>query len=150
MLVFADYTPQQLGKIFERLCKQQLYTLANETRLKLLLGFQYLSEHRDERFGNGRLARNIFERAIRRLANRVVSVQQLNRDLLTRIEPADVVMDEVPATVWQRTNDAGLRLSIACPKCQSIAKFVPGYLGKTVRCNKCKETFDADWAQIAQ
>jgi len=150
MLHFDDYTPQQLGRIFERLCKQQLYTLATETRLKLLLGFQYLTEHRDERFGNGRLARNIFEKAIRRLANRIVRVEQLNRDLLTRIEPQDVLMDDVPAEVWQRMDDRALRLSIACPKCQSAARFVPAYLGKTVRCNKCNATFDADWAEIAR
>src|SRR5262249_4579675 len=78
---FPDYTAAELGHIFQFLCSKDRYVLPPRTRVKLLLGFQYLLDHRDEHFGNGRLARNVFERAIGRLANRIASVVPLTREL---------------------------------------------------------------------
>src|SRR5262249_42808537 len=61
---FLDFTAVELGRIFAQFCTHNRYALPAKTRAKLLLGFQYLLDHRDEQFGNGRLARNLFESAI--------------------------------------------------------------------------------------
>ena len=45
---------------------------------------------KDEHFGNGRMVRNIFEKAIRNLADRVVNIAELTPELLTTFEPEDI------------------------------------------------------------
>ena len=45
---------------------------------------------KDEHFGNGRLVRNVFEKAIRNLADRVVNVPELTPELLTTFQPDDI------------------------------------------------------------
>lgn len=49
---------------------------------------------RDETFGNARTARNIFEAAISKQANRVVALTEITADALSRIEPADIPTGE--------------------------------------------------------
>lgn len=146
-LEFPDYAPQELGQIFERMCEQHHYVLPAETRLKLLVGFDYLAKHRGEDFGNGRLARNVFETAVRRLANRIVAVPTLTTELLTRVEPEDVAMDEVPETMWG-TLDGSPRLSTVCPQCRETLHFRPAFLGQSVRCKRCGHAFKASWGNL--
>ena len=87
---FPDYTADELVQIFECMCKKNRYVLAQSARERLRAGFQSLVDRRDEHFGNGRLARNLFEDAVRRLANRIVEISPITRELLTRLEPEDV------------------------------------------------------------
>lgn len=90
---FSDYTAGELVQIFECMCKKNQYILAETAREKLRADFQSLIDHRDERFGNGRLARNLFEDAIRLLANRIVDISPVTRKLLTRLEPEDIQIE---------------------------------------------------------
>jgi AAA+ superfamily predicted ATPase len=88
---FPDYSADELVKIFEGMCRKNQYTLPAATRKKL---HEVLEQHvaeRDEHFGNARLARNIFEQAIRRMAVRIVDIAPLTRELLTTLEPEDIV-----------------------------------------------------------
>ena len=147
-LIFPDYTAIELGKIFDRLASEQCYLLSPAARLKLLLCFQYLIQHRDNRFGNGRLARNLFEQAIRRLANRVVRLTERTRTALTTLEPDDLLASDVPESAWKDVDAAKLRLSIVCPGCRQVAKFSARHLGHTVKCVRCGEQFRADWAEV--
>jgi hypothetical protein len=71
-LWFHDYTPGQLVEIFQRLCKENQYTIDARGRIKLESLFSGLYSMRDKSFGNGRLARNVFEESIGRMAQRVV------------------------------------------------------------------------------
>jgi len=57
---------------------------------KLLAIFQVLHDVRDETFGNGRLARNVFERAINNQANRIISLAHINDEVLSTIEATDI------------------------------------------------------------
>src|SRR5262249_14732464 len=95
------YTAVELGSIFEGLCRKNRYTLAVLTRVKLVFGFQYLLNHRDEHFRNGRLVRNCFERAIGRLASRLAGVAPLRHRILTSVQPDDSEMEGGPALVWK-------------------------------------------------
>ena len=88
--VFEDYDARDLLRIFYSFCQKYHYQLPKPTRRKLLLGFRQMIENKDEHFGNGRLARNLFEQSIRHMSSRIVSEQRLTRDLLTTIEPDDV------------------------------------------------------------
>ncbi len=142
---FVDYTVVELCRIFAALCEKNHYVLPPETRARLILGLAYLLEDRDEHFGNGRLVRNLFENAIRRLANRVADVVPLTKDLLTRLEPADIAFLEVPDTAIDAAAGRRLRLNVACTGCGQASRLQSAHLGRRVQCQKCQVQFTADW-----
>jgi SpoVK/Ycf46/Vps4 family AAA+-type ATPase len=146
---FPDYTESELGRIFESLCRNNRYEVATPTRLKLLLGFHDLLKRRDERFGNGRLVRNVFEQAIGRLANRIAGVAPLTRELLTTLRSEDIVLEDVADSVWNKLDSASCCLRTTCPHCQHSCRLPPKLLGQPVHCQHCSgETFQVDWADI--
>lgn len=92
---FEHYKPDELLQIFEKFCLESNYHLKNEARLKIFELFEVAYEEKDRTFGNGRLARNLFEKIIERQANRVAIYQRqtgdtLNRELLNGIEFNDI------------------------------------------------------------
>ena len=89
-LNFEDYTPAQLVEIFELFCAKSHFNLHQPTHDKLLSLFSVLYDTRDDTFGNGRLARNLFEVAINNQANRIVSIADINEEVLTTIEEVDI------------------------------------------------------------
>jgi SpoVK/Ycf46/Vps4 family AAA+-type ATPase len=91
---FPDYDADELVQIFESLCTRGQYELTDPARAKLRTVFQTLVAGRDEYFGNGRLARNLFERAVGRLANRIVKIAPITRTLLTTFEPEDILLED--------------------------------------------------------
>lgn len=87
---FPDYSAAELEEIFLRMCRQNHYELTKAALTRLRLGLAQLVEEKDERFGNARVVRNLFERAIRRMAARIAGVAPLTRELLTTLEPGDL------------------------------------------------------------
>ena len=148
-LEFHDYSAQELAQIFGQMCDKNQYTLRSLTRAKVMLGFDYLHANRDCHFGNGRTVRNLFEHAIRRMANRIVGIADLSVEQLSTLEPEDVEFVTLPSEVFQRLdNHDALRFHLSCPQC-AHGKDVPiSYLSKGVRCPKCKHGFSADWGEI--
>ena len=71
---FPDYTGEELQQIFLTFCKKNGYHLTEEAEAYLLLQLNDMYEHRDSHFGNGRTARNIFEKAINQQANRLAGI----------------------------------------------------------------------------
>ena len=69
---FPDYTPEELALIFTRLTDEEGYTLADGAldAVKGILNREH--ELRKDNFGNARLVRNLFERALTSQANRLV------------------------------------------------------------------------------
>jgi hypothetical protein len=147
---FPDYTASELGQIFESLCRKNRYILPPLTRVKLLLGFDYLLSCKDERFGNGRLVRNCFEQSIGRLANRISGIVPLTRELLTVLEPGDIEMENVPAEVWKDLDSGSRTFRMTCPGCHHTSRVPQKYLGHTVSCKRCSHGFSADWGEVAQ
>lgn len=89
-LEFEDYTPEQLVAIFELFCKNGGYKLASSTHDDLIRLFSVLYETRDDAFGNGRLARNLYEMTINNQANRIVMLPNVDDDILSSIEETDI------------------------------------------------------------
>jgi SpoVK/Ycf46/Vps4 family AAA+-type ATPase len=89
-LWFHDYTPGQLVEIFKRLCKENQYTIDARGRIKLESLFSGLYSMRDKSFGNGRLARNVFEESIGRMAQRVVQSGLTDPASLMLIKECDI------------------------------------------------------------
>ena len=147
-LNFADYTASELGRIFQAMCEQNRYVLPWQTRWKLLVGFQNLLDRRDETFGNGRLARNLFESSIRRLANRVAAIAPLTVEVLTTLTEEDIVFPDVPQAVYDSLKHVSRRLTIACPGCAQPVRFAPDVLGRKVSCKRCQHEFQLDWGEL--
>ena len=87
---FDDYNAKDLLRIYYTFCRKFHYRLPKETRISLLKLFQNKIEHKDEHFGNGRLARNLFESSIRHMSSRIVNITPVTRELLTTIQPEDI------------------------------------------------------------
>lgn len=149
-LSFNDYPPLELAEIFACLCEQHRYALTWEVRFRLLAGFEWLYHNRDEHFGNGRLARNLFEDAIRHLSNRIVDQTPITHELLTRFHPSDLPMKNVPARHWEFRRPDNTTLQSACDGCESRIRLKPEHLGRKFKCPKCSETIEASWGTFAE
>lgn len=91
---FPDYNADELVQIVAAMCGKGQYVLTDAARKKLHAAFQSRCDHRDESFGNARLARNLFERAVGRMANRIVEIAPITRALLTTLEADDIEADD--------------------------------------------------------
>jgi hypothetical protein len=97
---------------------------------------------------NGRLARNVFERAIGRLANRITGIVPLTRELLTTLEPDDIVMEGVPEGVWTVLENEDLSFRMECPGCHHSCRVPQKLLGHKVHCKRCDQAFEAGWGEV--
>jgi SpoVK/Ycf46/Vps4 family AAA+-type ATPase len=148
VLHFDDYSPAELARIFACLCEKNHYTLGAGTRPKLMLGFTELHRRRDQHFGNGRAVRNLFEHAIRHMANRIADIRELSQDELMRLDTADIEFQNLPADFKLDVADDGpWRFRVECPSCKQSTKSRGSFLGQKVRCPKCQHDFMAEWGE---
>ncbi len=87
---FPDYSPAELQEVFVGMAATGHYTLAPSTieRVQVVLNREHASK--GVNFGNARLVRNLFERAILRQSDRLALDHQLTRDDLSTIMPEDI------------------------------------------------------------
>jgi hypothetical protein len=85
---FPDYSDDELVRIFESLCAKAHYTIDDAVREAARARFA--AEPRGKGFGNGRLARNLFEAAVAHQASRVVDLPDVTDEVLVALEAADV------------------------------------------------------------
>jgi SpoVK/Ycf46/Vps4 family AAA+-type ATPase len=88
MIMFADYTADELVRIFESFGEDHHYK-ADAAAIEKLRA-RLAQEPRGPTFGNGRLARNLFEAAIARQATRIVEVKNPTDEQLTTLVAADI------------------------------------------------------------
>jgi SpoVK/Ycf46/Vps4 family AAA+-type ATPase len=96
---FPDYSTDELVAIFDSLCDSSTYQLTLEARARVRSVFA--AEPRNKGFGNGRMARNLFEAALERQAGRIVDLANpTNDDLcqLTEVDIGDVVVSDLPSS----------------------------------------------------
>jgi tellurite resistance protein len=96
-ITFPDYSPSELLLVFESFCTKHQYRLSPAAKSKLADFFREQVEQRDEHFGNARMARNLFEASIRRMAARVVRLPKLSHEDLTTLLPEDLESSPNPA-----------------------------------------------------
>ncbi len=87
---FEDYKPDELLAIFEIICQQNHFILAEQSKQILLSQLTTLYENRDKKFGNGRLVRNIFDKTVEKQANRLAQMSQPSKEQLMTILPEDI------------------------------------------------------------
>lgn len=87
-IFFPDYADDELWAIFESIGEKAGYRADDEAEAKVRAWFAAVP--RDKGFGNGRLARNLFEDAVARHASRVVSIDEPTDDDLSTLTAADI------------------------------------------------------------
>ncbi len=98
---FPDFNTSELCQIFDRLADGNRYTISGSVRSKLIEQIEFATENKDQHFGNGRFIRNYFETAMRRLADRVVDIQELSPELLTNFEESDIAIESLSSCSQQ-------------------------------------------------
>lgn len=91
-LKFEDYTPEELLAIFEKMCEENCYKVNLQAREVLLDKFKELYINRTSNFGNGRLARNIFEKTIEQQASRLSKINNISKDMMIEIISEDILV----------------------------------------------------------
>jgi predicted Zn finger-like uncharacterized protein len=114
----------------------------------LLIGFNELHAQRDRHFGNGRLARNVFEDSVRGLADRVANVTKLSEALLTTLTVDDIRFPELSGKDLDALAEKYPEMRITCSGCQKRIKIAASSLGGSVRCKMCETVQQADWAEL--
>jgi AAA+ superfamily predicted ATPase/tellurite resistance protein len=145
---FQDYTPADLGLIFENMCEQNQYQLPSTARHRALIGFDELYRRRDRYFGNGRLVRNAFEDSVRQLADRVANVSKLTESLLSQLTEEDISIPGLSPTVLDDLMKQPYQLRIECGGCNRRVRVQPTSLGARVKCVKCNHIQFAGWAEV--
>jgi AAA+ superfamily predicted ATPase len=87
---FPDYVGIELLKIFERFCVSNGYSIADGVAEPLLQKLSEMYETRSEHFGNARLVRNLFERAINVQADRLARLQDISDKELSELSANDI------------------------------------------------------------
>ncbi|WP_337042873.1 AAA family ATPase [Emticicia sp. 17c] len=90
---FKDYTPEEILEIFLLQAQKVQLKVDEAARKKVYKLFKKLYEDRDSSFGNGRLARNIFEKTYEKQANRLVKEGPDKADI-SLIKEADIPVME--------------------------------------------------------
>jgi Cdc6-like AAA superfamily ATPase len=85
---FPDYSTDELVAIFETLAAKHHYELTDDGRERLRAHLAAIG--RGTGFGNGRLARNLFEEACAQQASRVVRLDDVSREDLIRLTAEDI------------------------------------------------------------
>ncbi|EFC86433.1 AAA family ATPase, partial [Parafrankia sp. EUN1f] len=87
-LTFEDYSSTELTGIVASQCRQHEYQLPEPTVAALDAYFEVLPRNRG--FGNGRLARQVFQRMTENQAQRVAELATPTTDDLLRLDPMDL------------------------------------------------------------
>ena len=93
-IIFPDYTDDELVDIFCSMAKAADFDVPEES-VRAFRGVLAL-QIRDENFGNGRFARNVFEAAIGKMAWRLKDVAEPTLEQLKQILPQDIAPDPEP------------------------------------------------------
>ncbi|MEM9412298.1 MAG: AAA family ATPase, partial [Planctomycetota bacterium] len=138
---FEDYTPEELARIWLLISKKNQYKMDSRSTVKLLVGLQWIYERRDKHFGNGRLVRNTFEKAIRHLADRIVKIPEVTREMLTEFRAEDIRFADVPDQVLSNDALQAARFEVKCPDCGKESRVGMKHFLKRFKCKDCQSIF---------
>lgn len=89
-LHFADYTTDEMMKIFQMQCKKGCYELSGEAE-SMVRDFIAEENGDPETFGNARGVRNLFEQVLVAQNNRLAAMENVTREDLMKLTPDDIL-----------------------------------------------------------
>src|SRR5271166_644834 len=144
-----DYEVPDLSRIFEKFCKDAEYSLTPACRAHACLLFILAYRQRDERFGNARFVRNVFEQAISRHSQRLASLPdaQIDKQSLITLDATDIPFDAISDFDIRAIDLQEAKWDCECPGCGKTSKGGVKFLGQRVSC-KCGQKFIFPWWSI--
>ncbi len=97
---FDDYTPDELTQIFLNLAKDKKFKIDDETQAALKRQFEQLYLRRDKNFGNAREVRRLFDRAVEKQSQRLVT--RMSDPLLKQEEMFRITAEDLDLTQQEK------------------------------------------------
>ncbi len=146
---FDDYHVSELCQIFDGMCQRMSYSLTPQARANLAILFNHAYAARDDKFGNARFVRNVFERAVGNNSDRLAAMDGvISKQMLSTIEAADIPLEmsglqsnafDVAKTSWRSK----------CPECDRQFVMDLRFLGNRASC-KCGCRFKVPWWNLVR
>lgn len=93
---FADYTGEEMYRIFSGMCAGNRYQIDRPAQMELNNYFEELYRTRDKNFGNGRDVRNLFESVVTNQSRRVARMADPSDEDMVTITLSDLPFKAVP------------------------------------------------------
>ncbi|PQO25247.1 hypothetical protein C5Y96_25425 [Blastopirellula marina] len=147
---FDDYAVSDLCRIFEKFCADSEYELTNEARAIASILFTAAYHGRDERFGNARFVRNVFERAVGLHSERLAAQPEaaISREDLINFTKADIPLEAYQPLKGKTIDLENTQWLATCPGCGLESDGGVKFLGQRVTCRKCQEKFQFPWWHV--
>jgi AAA+ superfamily predicted ATPase len=141
---FEDYSVPDLCRIFEKFVKDHEYSLTPAARANVFALFAVEHGRRNERFGNARFVRNVYEQAVSLHSERLMSIgENINKEALVTIDGVDIPLSM--AGIDQLALDLSeSKWEAECPGCRKVSRVGVKFLGQRVNC-KCGQKFIFPW-----
>ena len=107
-LDFPDYDADALAEMFRRRAAKNQYRLSPAAEEALAKAMADAVRNRDRQFGNGRFARNLFEKALERQSQRLAAAGDLSPEALATLEAPDILPPEDEAAARRPSLDEAL------------------------------------------
>lgn len=88
---FPDYSVEELVQVFEYTAKKNDFLVSESALSKVKEVVQEEVANKNQKFGNARFVRNLFEKIITEQANRLMTSSLVTDEMLSRIEEIDVL-----------------------------------------------------------
>ena len=143
-IYFDDYSVADMCRIFEQFCKNNQYSISQMAKANLFYFFNGAFSEKNDKFGNGRFVRNVYEKALGHLADRLSESQvEIKKADLTTIDVLDIPFEMLKTKAKKIDFEKSIWLG-KCPGCNRIAKGDIKFLGQRVTC-KCTVKFVFPW-----
>lgn len=97
VIEFPDYTPEEMVKIFNKMCKENNYTATKDAQDRVLKYLKKQDKETIRRMGNARGVRNIFEESIVHQARRLFHSGKTSKKALITLEGDDIMFPDDPS-----------------------------------------------------
>ena len=87
------------------------------------------------------------ERSVRRLANRLAKMKDVDRELLTTLQPEDIEVAGVVQAHLSAMADEPGSVRVTCDECGAAQVILDKLLGTKVPCEGCDQSINADWGE---
>ena len=143
-IYFEDYSVADMCRIFEQFCKNNQYSISQIAKANLFYFFYCAFSEKNDKFGNGRFVRNVYEKTLGHLADRLSESQvEIKKADLTTIDFLDIPFEMLKTKV-KKIDFEKSKWNGKCPGCNRVAKGDIKFLGQRVTC-KCTAKFVFPW-----
>ena len=145
-IAFPDYSPSELCRVFAAMAQEHGMKCTPELRRKLILHYTLAHRERDERWGNARDVRNLFENAITRQATRISAKSDFSRSALTLMDAADI-SDRDESEYWRALGCEPVFV-VTCPSCKAAYSWEPDIKYSEAQCSYCNTMFNVEFGEV--